>query len=129
MPRFDWKYGYETNNKTVDLQHKYFLDLMNRLYDELAETSDKIYQERLLDEIICYAKFHFISEENILLKHLPENFERQKRLHEILINELSSKIQSMRSGDLHPREIVQFVVEWFYMHTITEDLTDFLPLA
>ncbi|NGZ07446.1 MAG: hypothetical protein G8237_13945 [Magnetococcales bacterium] len=129
MPRFDWRYGYETHNKIVDLQHKYFIELMNRLYDELATTSDKKYQERLLDELISYAKFHFISEENILLKHLPQKFNHQKELHEILLQDLLIKIESMKLGNDKPEDIIHFVVEWFFTHTITEDVTDFLPLV
>ncbi|MBF0417149.1 MAG: hemerythrin family protein [Magnetococcales bacterium] len=129
MPRFDWQYGYQTNNKIVDLQHKYFLELMNRLYDELGTSTDPVYQERLLDELIAYARFHFISEENILLKYLPRRFDHQKGFHEVLLRELQSKVTSMKAGQITATEIVYFVVEWFFTHTVTEDVTDFLPLS
>ncbi|MBF0262852.1 MAG: hemerythrin domain-containing protein [Magnetococcales bacterium] len=129
MPRFDWQYGYQTNNKIIDLQHKYFLELMNRLHDELSANADPVYQERLLNELIAYAKFHFLSEENILLKHLPRRFAHQQRLHEVLLGDLQSKIAGMKTGQTTATEIVLFVVEWFFTHTITEDVTDFLPLS
>ncbi|MBF0165421.1 MAG: hemerythrin domain-containing protein [Magnetococcales bacterium] len=129
MPRFDWQYGYQTNNKIIDLQHKYFLELMNRLHDELGANADPVYQERLLNELIAYAKFHFLSEENILLKHLPRRFAHQQRLHEVLLGDLQSKIAGMKTGQTTATEIVLFVVEWFFTHTITEDVTDFLPLS
>ncbi|MBF0191067.1 MAG: hypothetical protein HQL99_07940 [Magnetococcales bacterium] len=126
MPRFEWKYGYETHNKIVDLQHKYFLELMNRLYDELAASRDKNYQIRLLDELLYYARFHFTSEENILLKHLPHKLDRHKVLHDFLIHALQAKIESVKEDRIQAEEIILFVIEWFFTHTITEDVTDFL---
>ncbi|MBF0339813.1 MAG: hemerythrin family protein [Magnetococcales bacterium] len=126
MPRFEWKYGYQTNNKIVDLQHKYFLELMNRLYDELSGSADQAYQARLLDELFYYARFHFTSEENIFLRHLPHKFERHKRLHDHLLETLQGKISDLREEKIEPAAIVQFVVEWFFTHTITEDVQDLL---
>ncbi|MBF0271580.1 MAG: hemerythrin domain-containing protein [Magnetococcales bacterium] len=126
MPRFEWKYGYETHNKIVDLQHKSFLELMNRLYDELATSKEKNYQVRLLDELKYYARFHFTSEENILFRYLPHKLDRHRVLHDFLIHALESKIESVKNDLIQAEEIILFVIEWFFTHTITEDVTDFL---
>ena len=126
MPRLEWKYGFETHNKIIDLQHRNFVELINRLFDELEQTDNKQYQKRLLDELVQYARFHFTSEENIFLKLKPEKFERHKVLHDTLLAELVDRVDGLRNEKVEAKDILVFVMQWFATHTITEDVHDFL---
>jgi hemerythrin len=126
MPRLEWKYGFVTHNKIVDLQHKYFVELINRLYDELEQSREQQYQKRLLDELSHYARFHFTSEENIFLKHYPEKFAKHKILHDTLLVDLTKHIDDFNNNKLAAHDILHFVMKWFATHTITEDVQDFI---
>ena len=61
MDRIDWKNEYSVGVAEIDHQHQFFVDLINRLNEELAEADDQEYKANLLKELVSYAKFHFIS--------------------------------------------------------------------
>ena len=61
----EWESDFETGNEDVDLQHRYFLDLINRIRKSFSESNDIAYKEKLIIELRKYADFHFTSEENI----------------------------------------------------------------
>lgn len=111
-----WKSKYDTGVEEIDLQHRAFLSLITRLGRELAETKDPKYRDRLLEEIAKYAVFHFISEENLMMKHNYPGLEQHRQLHRDLINQLSWRRQSLSDSDL-----LEFLVRWFIHHTVEED--------
>jgi hemerythrin len=61
----EWESDFETGNEYVDLQHGFFVDLINRVGINFSETDDAAYTEKLISELRKYAEFHFTSEENI----------------------------------------------------------------
>ncbi|MBF0370671.1 MAG: bacteriohemerythrin [Magnetococcales bacterium] len=126
MKRVEWRSGFETGNKEVDLQHKYFVGLINRLKAELGKTQDRAYETRLLEELAAYARFHFISEENIISQLHPHRLSHHNTLHNTLLEEVSQRVAQFQKGLVTADEIVQFVVEWFVTHTISEDVKIFL---
>lgn len=117
--QIQWKAAYELGVETIDLQHKYFFNLIIRFAEEI--NGDHFYQRRLIQELNAYAKFHFISEENMMYKAgyplLPEH----KTHHIALINALNAKQAAFLFGDLQADEIVVFLTDWFVKHTTGED--------
>ena len=111
-----WKTGYDTGVEEIDLQHRYFMNLINRLHGELATAADAEYRRKLFDELTKYASFHFVSEENLMLKFGYPEHGRHHELHRHLIDELSWRSQS-KSED----ELFDFLVRWFVGHTVEED--------
>jgi len=116
-----WKSQFNTGVEEVDLQHHYFLNLINRLSSELVDSNNPNYQKRLLIELSMYAKFHFLSEENIMHRMgypaLPDHHE----LHNHLLQTLHVKNGMMGEGMIKAKEIVDFLTDWFITHTIKED--------
>jgi hemerythrin len=117
-----WKPEYETGVEEIDLQHHYFVDLINRLSRLLSKTEDKAYQARLLSELTKYAQFHFVSEENIMYSIGYDGLEVHKNLHFDLLNTLNAKIGLFQQDMAEADEVVGFLKEWFVMHTIGEDM-------
>jgi hemerythrin len=111
-----WKTEYDTGIEEIDLQHRYFMVLINRLTSELVTCSDKKYRERLLRELANYAAFHFVSEENLMIKFGYPDFERHRMLHLDLIDQLSLRMLAESNESL-----LKFLVAWFIRHTISED--------
>lgn len=111
-----WKAEYDTGVEEIDLQHRNFMALINRLSSELAACDDEKYRRRLLDELAKYAAFHFTSEENLMLKFAYSGFERQRMLHLELMDQLSWRMQSKTYEGLF-----EFLVSWFIHHTVEED--------
>jgi hemerythrin len=112
----NWKEEYATGVEEIDLQHRYFMGLINRLSTELDGCVDEIYRKRLLNELVKYASFHFVSEENLMIKFAYPDIERHRMLHLDLIDKLSWQMQSKSYEALF-----EFLVDWFIRHTTEED--------
>lgn len=115
IPELHWKSHYDCGIPEIDLQHRYFLQLINRVSIELNTSSDANYRARLLQEVAKYAQFHFISEENLMLKFGYPEFDQHRQLHIALMNELSWR--SQKSVD----DLLEFLVGWFINHTVEKD--------
>ena len=111
-----WTPEYETGIREIDLQHQYFMTLINRIAEEIEHSKDIEYRKRLLDELSKYASFHFLSEENIMFKiGYPD-----RRPHYLLHRELLDKLSTARLHEVEEK-IVGFLHDWFQCHTLTED--------
>ena len=76
-----WLPEYEIGIEDVDLQHHFFFNLINRLARELILTQDIQYRIDLINELNAYAKFHFMSEENMMRKSEYPDFLHHKFQH------------------------------------------------
>lgn len=116
-----WDDHYLIGVQRIDFEHHIFLDLINnfnesRLKNESIETLSNI-----LEEIALYAKFHFKSEENMMVRvNYPELVEHQK-LHHQLIDQLSTKMYGIQTKMFSPQEVEEFLVHWFLNHVTHED--------
>ena len=117
----EWESEFETGNEYVDLQHRYFLDLINRVGINFRETNDVAYQEKLISELRKYADFHFTSEENIATScNLPGVSSHHQR-HLELLKEFYHHAEDLKKGLKTVDEILGFLEDWFIGHTTYED--------
>jgi hemerythrin len=121
MKRLEWNSDFETGINAIDLQHHFFLSLINRLADDLHETDDSRYRKQLLNELIKYAQFHFASEENIMYRLGCPNLADHKKMHDNLIDSLHGQIGMFEIELAHAEDIVKYLGEWFVVHTLGED--------
>lgn len=126
----EWKEEYNIGIEDIDLQHHFFFNLINRLANELLQTHDVHHRLDLINELNAYAKFHFISEENMMRKFDYPDFIHHKFLHIELIDKLSTKENLLFLTDYisNEREIIDFLGEWFLNHTrkVDKKFADFL---
>ena len=118
-----WKSDYDLGIEDVDFQHHYFLNLINRLSDELKMTTSASRRTALISELNAYARFHFISEENMMAKANYPDLQNHRRHHLELISQLNSKeaMLQLEKNDASAEAVVDFLVEWFVNHTTGED--------
>ncbi len=111
-----WSADYDTGIEEVDLQHRYFVVLINRLHKELLTSQDELYCSALIEELFKYAMFHFLSEENIMFKIGYPDLEEHRKRHFDLLDKLS-----LRASQRHNEELLEFLVEWFFHHVQQDD--------
>ena len=120
---FEWKGKYEIGVAEIDFQHRYFLSLINRLRRELEGIDDPEYQQGLMSELMSYAKFHFISEENMMRRDGYPGLEQHHQHHQMLLEQLSTRVARLNithsPQELH--KLMRFLVDWFVHHTLNED--------
>ena len=117
----EWESDFETGNEYVDLQHRYFLDLINRVGINFRQTDDDAFKEKLTSELGKYADFHFTSEENIATScNLPGVSGHHQR-HLELLEEFNHHAGDLKNGLKTVDEFLGFLTDWFMGHTIYED--------
>ena len=116
-----WVPEFEIGNEYVDLQHRYFLDLINRIEKNFRETNDDDYKRKLIIELHKYADFHFTSEENIAISCGLPGVESHHQLHLELLADLSQYAENLDSGLKTIDEFLEFITDWFLVHTQHED--------
>lgn len=121
--RFDWKTEYDLGIEDIDFQHHFFLNLINRLSNELRMTTQPSRRTALIAELNAYARFHFVSEENMMSKAGYPNLGEHRQHHLDLISTLNSKeaMLQLRKSDESAEDIVEFLQNWFINHTVGED--------
>jgi len=109
----------------IDLQHRFFASLINRLAADLRQVTDAALRASLLQELSAYARFHFISEENLMARAGYPALAEHRALHNRLIDELSARQTRLRLC-LAPQDVddaITFLVQWFKGHTQHDDRT------
>lgn len=120
MP-IEWYSSLETGNVDVDLQHKFFVNIINRIDANIDDSEDTCRSHDLLMELKKYAEFHFCSEENIA-KHLKlSGLNLHQKKHIELLDEISNYEKEIKSGTKSLREFMKFLNNWFIGHTFYED--------
>ena len=123
MNKFEWKDEYILGVEDIDMQHHYFLRLINRLSEEIDKTAKLDQKISLINELKAYASFHFISEENIMAQYEYPLLAEHKQHHLMLLDQLSSKgaMLEMHMSREDFDNIINFLATWFTQHTVKED--------
>ncbi len=122
LEKIIWESEYKIGLEDIDFQHQYFVSLFNRLIDELIESKEEYYRGRLLEELSLYASFHFISEENRMIRCNYPHLEEHKDLHCKLMNQLNDNINYLKMSKVTQEEVIAFLSEWFIHHTTEHDM-------
>ncbi len=118
-----WHNSYEVGVEDIDLQHHYFVNLISRIGEEITKSENQAFVEALINELNAYARFHFSSEERMMVQsHYPE-YEIHKNHHRDLIQRLSVEQYNLLQNNSTEKveAIVTFLMDWFLHHTQVED--------
>lgn len=118
-----WDQKYEIGVEDIDLQHHYFLNLIGHIIEAIEQHAEKAYLEALIAELDAYAKFHFKSEERMMVYSNYPEYESHKSHHFDLIQRLSvEQYQLLNTPDSNgAEEVIHFLLDWFLEHTSKED--------
>ncbi len=119
MHIYEWKSRYDVGLQLIDVEHRNLIACINKLI--IAQNLDQHIVLKLADEVIAYAEFHFLSEENIMYLTQYPNLESHAKIHQELLEKLREK-RKWLSQSLHSlQDFVNFLVRWFIEHTQTVD--------
>ena len=116
-----WDSKFEIGVPRIDFEHQIFADLINILATKVSAQKDAVSLSRTLREIIRYADFHFVSEENIMEEAGYPGIKEHTAIHRQLQQTLNERAMKLAAGDETPAELLRFLVDWFTHHTIVED--------
>lgn len=76
---------------------------------------------RHLKEVELYARFHFISEENLMYDAGYPHIAQHKEEHHTLLTQLDDRIHEYAADEICMKDIGNFLFEWFAFHTTNSD--------
>jgi hemerythrin len=116
-----WDHRYELGHEKIDAEHRIFLGLIVEFENLAIQGMPKDKLIRTLKEICKYAEFHFLSEENVMTDgHYPDQLQHAS-LHRQLLAEVGDELFQLTAGQTEPRQVFEFLFQWFALHTSTED--------
>jgi len=115
-----WKRKLSVGIEPLDLQHRYFIGLLNRISEEL-DGPDKEYQSRLIDELYKFAQLHFEGEENYMYQIGYPDLEKHRQEHLKLLETLHGQMGQYLTDIIAGEEIISYLSEWFGRHLAQDD--------
>lgn len=116
-----WKDKYCIGIEEIDKQHMDFVKLINRFMVLFGSGGHINLQDRVLLEILKYAEYHFVSEENIMIFYNYPDHATQKEAHDVLVRLLKRKSFGLKMGSVNGSDLIRFLINWFMHHTQEED--------
>jgi len=127
-----WDDKFEIGHPRIDAEHKIFLGLIHDLDRGVKDGDSRDRLRRIISEIQLYARFHFLSEENIMTDVGYPELASHRDEHRRLLGLLDDRVQVFVSDDTRSgAEIVDFVFEWFALHTtkVDRDISEYIRRA
>ena len=121
MINIKWDKSYSVNNEKIDNEHRVFIDLVRSCSDAIDSHMDIDYVCRQLEELALYAKFHFFSEENLMINSKYPDYQKHKGEHIQLLETLEQKISYYREQREDGNLLIEFIFEWFVFHSMQTD--------
>jgi hemerythrin len=122
LDSFGWRSNYELGNDHIDGEHRIILGLIKKLAEDIGSNRHRDRVLRTFAEVVKYAEFHFLSEENLMLDVGYPDYAAHHALHEELLGELRRHRQDYEQDRIDLLAVVQFLLEWFVRHTVSEDV-------
>ncbi|MGV8162128.1 MAG: bacteriohemerythrin [Candidatus Nanoarchaeia archaeon] len=119
---FEWKPEYSVNVIEIDNQHKTFLNILNKLYTSIANSSQDTQLTALLEELIAYTKTHFETEERYFDEFNYEFSEEHKLEHIKILDQINAfKIAHNKKQKDITVELIDFLEDWLITHLSEQD--------
>jgi hemerythrin-like metal-binding protein len=123
MEKFYWKDEYSLGVEKVDRQHRHLFEIINKLIERSAESSDPKLVSETLTEMLNYAKEHFRDEEEMMQEYGYPEIERHKELHAYFIRTTAElSINALNNQSMVLQEIIEFLKMWLTLHILKVDM-------
>ena len=123
MGKMDWDETLSVKVAEIDEQHRRWIEIINELHGALlSKDSGGKLTERILGEMLDYASFHFVFEEDYLRKIGFPELGAHRQLHQSFLNAITEKFQEEKRGELVLNtEVMRLLIDWLRDHIINED--------
>lgn len=116
MPLLNWTDAYSVKVKEMDNQHRKLVDLINMLHDAMKGGKGKEVIGEIAASLTDYTKTHFSAEERLMKIHNYPGYEEQKKLHNLLIQQLNDIRRKYEAGTVLSQEVITFLKGWLINH-------------
>ncbi len=118
---FKWSPKFSVNIKTIDIQHRELINILNRLCNANAKCEGNKAIAEILDDLMGHTQTHFALEENLMQQVQFEDYEAHKLEHKKLIEQLDQLCTKHLFEEMPIYfEILNFLTAWLKGHLLDE---------
>lgn len=122
MPMIPWDDKIALDIKSIDAQHRYWIGLINDLYDAMKEGKGKDIASKILTSMFTYTRTHFAYEEGVLSNNGYPEYAAHKALHDAFIQKITDLQQRQKSaGTTMTLEVLDSLKDWLVNHIQSVD--------
>lgn len=115
--RVVWSNDYSVGIEDIDNDHKKLIDLINRFQTAIYYNTGSGFEQKALNELVDYTKYHFAKEEDLLEKHGYPQFDEHKQEHVEMIKRVENYIVEHRDeGHQSLARISKYLRNWLIKH-------------
>jgi hemerythrin len=123
MEKICWKDEYSVGVEKIDRQHRHLFEIINKLIDRSASSSDFKIVSETLTEMLKYAKEHFTTEEELMQEYGYPEIEQHKEQHIYFFKTTAElSINALNKQSMVASEIVEFLKMWLTLHILKCDM-------
>lgn len=119
MHTYNWLDSYDLGIEVIDLQHKNLLAMINKLL--VNQNESRGIMQRLINEVIAYAEYHFISEENLMVLSRYDGYEKHTNVHNMLLKQLKNQCSQFINNHCELKTVILFMANWLIEHIMAEE--------
>jgi hemerythrin-like metal-binding protein len=121
-----WNDHFVTGVDIIDQQHQWLIELINAAAPLLAlnDGGGRERGEKLLDELVNYAVFHFKTEDDLMRDQRidPRHHDAHLESHARFADEVGQKRKALADGSVPSgEELLAFLANWLIFHILGED--------
>ena len=123
MEFIEWGEHLSVGVKVFDDEHKQLVALVNKLNYAVTIGSAKKTIGEILTSLVNYTKIHFKHEEDYMVLYNYPEFEKHKKEHEALTNQVSDFYTRYHEGKTaFSLELMNFLKDWLINHILGSDM-------
>jgi len=119
---FQWESSYSINIPSIDEQHKYLVNTLNKVYEIAVDKREIDDIGEVLNELTAYIKKHFSYEKELFEIYNYPMKEEHIREHDKLTKKVFEFIKDYTiQKNVDIEEFFGFMVDWLQEHILVED--------
>ena len=123
MKLIEWQSDFNTGINEIDEQHKKLVDILNTLFDAIQQDKEGVIYKNILQDLIDYIKFHFETEEGLMIKHEYPDFQKHRQYHDYLTKQVMTFYQEeAENAEKLSIDLLVFLKRWLEDHILGTDM-------
>ena len=122
MPMVKWNDSYLLGVMEIDKHHQHLVELLNKTHEEFMKGAPAESIGAVLDKLINYATYHFISEEQLMVKIGDPGLAEHREEHGRFTRRVVEIQTDFHSGNKNlSNEVLLFLKNWLTNHILKTD--------
>ncbi|SRR5690554_1837182 len=121
MTFWPWTSELEVGIKEIDEQHRWLVDLTNKLHDAFQAGADHGTIREILEGLMDYTMNHFIVEEELFDRLGYPESAAHKKYHNRFTEQVMSLLDRHEAGEMVGAEALELLKDWLTHHILKVD--------